>query len=251
MTENEWTDSTNPMPMLDFLRDRASPRKLRLFAVACCRQVWHLLPKEVRKVVQAAERYAEGLIEEEVFRQRGDRNASKASLKDGDYLAFNFVRRMTHSGEADLARYAAVDAAYLLSRKEVQEAGLEEDWRNPRFRKWPKGGDLLRRRAHYHRLTADTIGLEQVTQAELLRCIIGPLPFRSVELSPAVLAWNGGIIPNLAQAIHEEQRFEDLPILADALEEAGCTNTDILSHCRQSGNHVRGCWPLDLVLDKQ
>jgi hypothetical protein len=62
--------------------------------------------------------------------------------------------------------------------------------------------------------------------------------------------WNGGSIPTLARALYEERRFQDLPILADALEEAGCTNHDILTHFRDPGEHVRGCWAVDLLLGK-
>jgi hypothetical protein len=54
----------------------------------------------------------------------------------------------------------------------------------------------------------------------------------------------------IAQGVHEEQRFGDLPVLADALEEAGCDEQTILSHCRSEGPHVRGCWVLDLLLDR-
>jgi hypothetical protein len=64
------------------------------------------------------------------------------------------------------------------------------------------------------------------------------------------LAWNDGIVPKLAQAIYDDRVFDRLPILADALEEAGCTNADILNHCRQPGEHVRGCWVVDLLLGK-
>jgi hypothetical protein len=72
------------------------------------------------------------------------------------------------------------------------------------------------------------------------------------ETDPAQgwLAWNGGTILKVAQAIYDDRRFEDMPILADALEEAGCTNEGILSHCRGSGEHVRGCWVVDLILGK-
>jgi hypothetical protein len=55
---------------------------------------------------------------------------------------------------------------------------------------------------------------------------------------------------NLARVIYEERRFEDLPILADALEEAGCINHTILAHLRSPGPHARGCWPVDLLLKK-
>jgi hypothetical protein len=83
----------------------------------------------------------------------------------------------------------------------------------------------------------------------LLCDLFGPLPFRAVQvgrtsLTPAVVA--------LARAIYQERRFEDLPILADALEEAGCMNQEITQHLRQPGQvHVRGCWPLDLLLEKR
>jgi hypothetical protein len=87
----------------------------------------------------------------------------------------------------------------------------------------------------------------QLAQCHLLRCIFGLLPFRPVSLNPCWLAWNDGTIPQLAQGIYDERRFQDLPILADALEEAGCTNADILVHCRESGDHVQGCWVLDLI----
>jgi hypothetical protein len=55
----------------------------------------------------------------------------------------------------------------------------------------------------------------------------------------------------LAKAIYGERAFDRLPILADALEEAGCTNAELLGHCRQPGVHVRGCWVVDLVLGKE
>jgi hypothetical protein len=55
----------------------------------------------------------------------------------------------------------------------------------------------------------------------------------------------------LAQSIYDQRRFADMPILADALAEAGCTNADVLNHCRQPGEHVRGCWVVDLLLGKE
>jgi hypothetical protein len=87
-------------------------------------------------------------------------------------------------------------------------------------------------------------------QTALLREVFGN-PFRPVAVDPYWLAWNDGTVVRLAQVVYEERAFDRLPILADALEEAGCDNTDILSHCRQPGEHVRGCWALDLLLGKQ
>jgi hypothetical protein len=75
-------------------------------------------------------------------------------------------------------------------------------------------------------------------------------PFRSVTLSQAWLVLNDGAVPKLAAGIYADQAFDRLPILADALEEAGCPDADLLGHLRGPGPHVRGCWALDLILGK-
>jgi hypothetical protein len=67
----------------------------------------------------------------------------------------------------------------------------------------------------------------------------------------AWLAWEGGTVAKMARAIYEERTFDRLPILADALEEAGCENEEILNHCRRPSEHLRGCWALDLILGKE
>jgi Clp amino terminal domain, pathogenicity island component len=69
-------------------------------------------------------------------------------------------------------------------------------------------------------------------------------------LEPLWLAWNGGTVVKLARAIQEEARWQDLPILADALEDAGCSDEEILTHCRQPGEHFVKCWVLDLLLSR-
>jgi hypothetical protein len=80
-----------------------------------------------------------------------------------------------------------------------------------------------------------------------LRDIFGN-PFRPVTLNPS---WRTPTVKQLAEAIYKERAFERMPILADALEDAGCDNADILSHCRGGGEHVRGCWVVDLVLGRE
>src|SRR5262249_35659739 len=76
-------------------------------------------------------------------------------------------------------------------------------------------------------------------------------PFRPVHVNPSWLAWNGGMVSSMAKAVYEEQRFDELPIMADALEDAGCDNADILAHCRGGSEHARGCWVVDLLLGKE
>jgi hypothetical protein len=91
---------------------------------------------------------------------------------------------------------------------------------------------------------------ERMAQATLLHDLFGN-PFRLIVIEPFWIRWKNGTIPKLAQAIYDERRFADLPILADALEEAGCESADLLGHCRQPGEHVRGCWVLDRLLGKE
>jgi ATP-dependent Clp protease ATP-binding subunit ClpA len=67
-------------------------------------------------------------------------------------------------------------------------------------------------------------------------------------IEPGWLSWQGSVVGRIAAQIHDEQRWHDLPVLADALEEAGCCNQEILDHCRQPGLHGGRCWVVDLVL---
>jgi hypothetical protein len=81
----------------------------------------------------------------------------------------------------------------------------------------------------------------------VLRDLFGPLPFRTTTLDPSRLPAS---VVALAEGIYGQRAFDQMPILADALQDAGCDNEDILNHCRQPGEHVRGCWVVDLLLGK-
>jgi hypothetical protein len=91
--------------------------------------------------------------------------------------------------------------------------------------------------------------LDGPAHAALLRELFGN-PFRPVSVPPAWREWNGRTIPKLAAALYAERRFAEMPVLADALEEAGCTDQALLDHCRRAGEHVRGCWVVDLLAGK-
>ncbi len=88
---------------------------------------------------------------------------------------------------------------------------------------------------------------ENQPQVMLIREIFGN-PFRPVA---ADRAWLSPTVVALAAAIYHQRAFDRMPVLADALEEAGCANADVLLHCRQPGEHVRGCWVVDVVLGKE
>src|SRR5262249_31217393 len=91
---------------------------------------------------------------------------------------------------------------------------------------------------------------EKQAQADLVREIMGN-PFRRIELDAAWLGRSDAAVAKIAAVVYEEQAWDRLPILADALEEAGCSHADILDHCRGPGPHVRGCWAVDLLLGKK
>jgi hypothetical protein len=98
----------------------------------------------------------------------------------------------------------------------------------------------------------------EVRQASFLRCIFGSLPFRAVSCNPEWLSWRDGLVRHMAEAAYQERAFPSgvldpvrLAILADALEEAGATDADLLSHLRNRGPHVRGCAALDLLTHRE
>jgi hypothetical protein len=85
------------------------------------------------------------------------------------------------------------------------------------------------------------------TQCVLLRCIFGDM-FRTLKRDSF---WLTSTATALARGVYDDRAFDRLPLLADALEDAGCTDAELLGHLRGPGPHVRGCWAVDLVLGKR
>jgi hypothetical protein len=229
MTEAEWLAGTDISRMLRHLRGQAGPRKFRLFACACCRRVWEALTPTHRGAVESAERYADrGIRLEELKAARPDfRDAL-----DGHWAAVWAARAA--AAPRDIAKAAGAAA------RDCRDVRAAADCpRSPHadFRRWLEAALAVK--------TA-----EEAAQRELLRDVFGN-PFRPAAVDPAWLARHDGAVPRLAQGIYDEGRFADLPVLADALEEAGCADETVLAHCRGGGPHVRGCWVLDLLLGKK
>jgi hypothetical protein len=219
MTEPAWLACADPTPMLAFLRGKASERKLRLFAVAACRRIWHLFTEEPkRRAVEAAERYADGAA---------SREEVEAAARPLRYQPGMSLSRQPPNNTKAAALWAA--------------------W-TPLIT-WTDLHDAVGRSAGYAARAKGSGKGQRPAQAALLRDIFGN-PFRPVSLNPAWLAWQGGAVKDLAQAIYDERAFDRLPILANALEEAGCDHADILSHGRGPGPHTRGCWAVDAILGK-
>lgn len=93
---------------------------------------------------------------------------------------------------------------------------------------------------------AEALSLKRPEQAALVRDLFG-VPGRRVHIDPDWLAWNNGCVIQLARSIHDERCFSDMPILADALMDAGCQDDLILDHCRAPERHARGCWVVEAL----
>jgi hypothetical protein len=223
MNEAEWLTCGDPGPMVNSPLSQKSDRKLRLFACASCRMFWDAL-SGWQAAVLVAERFADGLATLEELEEAGLPPSHEAPT-GLDYLL-----------EPD-----AINAAYGVANGLATWAELQE-----------QQGVRSERRVDYGpeevRAAGERVGQAvRREQGDLLRDIVGN-PFRPVNLDAA---WLLPKVVMLAQSIYDERTFDRLPVLADALEEAGCDNTDILTHLRRDGPHVRGCWVVDLVLDKK
>jgi hypothetical protein len=212
---------------------------LRLLAVACCRRIWQFLADDAsRLAVEVSERYADGEANlEELLAARVKAKAAYAPY-------FNQVSTLGSPSVEGVAALASVFATYRNHGYGQRTAGSAQT-----AVYWSSGG-------YHRRLIEDGTDLTEVphsaevaAQIALLRDLFGN-PFRPISINPAWASWNGGTVPRMAQTIYHDRTFDRLPILADALEEAGCSEPTILAHCRSEGPHVRGCWVVDLILGK-
>jgi hypothetical protein len=211
MTEAEWLTTTDPKPMRLWLWCNGSVRKLRLFECASCRVVWHeLKDQRSREAVRIAELYADGMVSEQEL--------DEASTSAGN-VCFGL--------EDPICRSPYAAAAY--------NVALPEGWWGaaPAFN--APSMILLDALSENQAMRA--------TQVTAIRDIFGN-PFRPITLDPS---WLTSTVLALANGIYSEKAFYRMPILADALQDAGCDNNDILNHCRQHGGHVRGCFVVDLL----
>jgi hypothetical protein len=245
MTEAEWLMETSPRRMLLYPCGRTSIRKLRLFACACCRRVWPLLTDErSRWAVAVAERYTDGLV------PSADAHAAFRSARAA---ASAFGERQGTAGAAPPpgGPWRATVAAEWCVRAAL--SGRVPGAGGGGYGAW----DIAVEAAAY----GEREGVdhrEEGHQAVLLRCVAGN-PFRAAPVVDAAwLAWQGGAVRELARAAYDERLLPEgtldparLGVLADALEDAGCTDAELPGHLRAPGPHVRGCWALDLVLAKE
>ena len=257
MTEAEWLACSDPRALLNWLQQASikrspedislpcpSDRKLRLALCACCRRVWGSLGPMGRAAVECAEFVADAVLSAKELSHYSQMAGAEAGQADrftaGNQacMAAAWVAQDHLDHPDQVLRSAATGAAYAATpydhlMEEINEAGSD-------------GPRPLNVR---HVTVYDA---ECAAQAALLREVFGD-PFR-----PVAFAWAGLMLcdpparalSGMARRIYEESDWSALPVLADALEEAGCTEEALLAHLRGPGPHVRGCWALDLLLGK-
>jgi hypothetical protein len=279
VNEQDWLACIDPQPMLEFLRGRASDRKLRLFACACCRRIWHLIPQPpVQSGVGIGEQAADGLVSEVDCREAAcsvqgvitvrsmrEMNAAHAQgrlLTEWELLAvIRTLAFRTLRSDRQRVREVLQQAAEAARCAVVRAAGKQPRWHGLTAEQAAAEGYQLYRPAIPGLEPSSWVPQEMLAegaaQSALLRDLFGN-PFRPAALDPAWLTWHDGTIPKIAQTVYDDRDLPSghldphrLAALADALEDAGCTDQDILGHCRGPGPHVRGCWLIDVVLGKE
>ncbi len=242
MTESEWVVSNDPKAMLQALAGHATDRKLRLFANACCHRVMsHIADDRSRAAVEFAERHADTGVARRKGRPAIHR-AAKAAWQEAYMKMFEItdpVEHARHMAEVTAAEAAAVALDSNARWSAEYAAGFSSIARG--WRLLASSGVTSREFDQAARRP------EEEQQAHLLREVFGN-PFRPRTVHPS---WRSSNVVSLTLVTYQEGTFEQLPVLADALLDAGCSDEDLMDHFRGPGLHVRGCWALDLVLAKK
>jgi hypothetical protein len=236
MTEADWQACVDPATMLRWVGDRMSARKQRLFACACCRRVAFMVDAwaydfrrdDYRRALATAEWFADGeATAAELANAHSDADDSTFINADLEYADLDGgVDPFRDVASADPAVVADIGQQILLL---VREFGTDPTATGPRRRH-----DAEER-------------AERAAQAHLLRDLLGN-PFHPTAFDAG---WRSPVVAQLAAKCYQARTFDRLPILADALQDAGCNAEELLAHLRGSGPHARGCWAVDQVLAKE
>jgi hypothetical protein len=253
MTEDEWMAADDPADLLWYLtrppkHRKPSERKVTYFACACCRRIWGLIPTEASsRAIELAERYADGMATSE------ERDTARAEVDTAGVRAGVLRILFDQPGFIDSERAPGTFA--VLATQELVRVGRIR----PDAVAWQAVSEMTaaaNQGQYGARRCPETEASERKAQATFLRDIVGS-PFRPMAVDPAWLAWNGGAVRRLAEMAYQERELPAghlsparLALVADALEDAGCDDVEILGHLRGLGPHVRGCWALDLLTER-
>jgi hypothetical protein len=231
MTEHEWLSWSDPQAMLAWLRQqgRLTDRKARLFAVACCRSIWPLVSDlRSRRAVYMAERYADGLIGVTQLTDAADACVD-AEPADGSRAAANAAAFSLDQDAMHAACGAAAAAQTAVAARTTSVPGNA-------IHTWESAA-----------------AVEQAGQVTLARCLFG-VPSRRIACNAS---WLTASVVTLARKAYQDRLRPNgqldparLTAVAKALVKAGCDDAEVLEHLRGVGPHFRGCWGVDLLLNK-
>jgi hypothetical protein len=276
MTEAEWLACDDARTMLTFLEGKLPVRKIYLTASAFLRRFWHLIPDERScGAVEALERYADGLASWEALqRARGGAKRAFAELAEEEQKK-GILQGAFYRGRLAVAWHAAGWDVEIAAHCPVPErrvvrgspwvgmmalGAAPEHYATDEYNYSSESPVLMQFRRVPPKTMFDiptsvreadsaAIAREYAAQAELLRDLFNP--FHPVVIDAAWLRAADGAVVQIAHGIYEERAFDRMPILADALVDAGCIDEYILGHLRGPGPHVRGCWLVDALTGKE
>ncbi len=244
MNERLWLTSTDPLALLAELfpqttlgSEQPQTRRSRMYLLACARRSWERLPVVCRALVALAEVCTDSSNKEEWLWAQVAPIAEQLMHSEGepsDLLAAHTGLLLAQhiAGDVELALRDASIPPYATPNPPL----TSEEWRGlvqlvylPFVRNTPTYGWVP----------------QSLHSARLLREVCGN-PYRFI---PFEVAWRTSDAVAIARHMYDSREFSAMPILADALQEAGCNSAAVLDHCRKQGKHVRGCWVVDRVLN--
>jgi hypothetical protein len=263
VTEGEWLAAGQPQNMLWALWDRGrcrlSERKFRLFACACVRRVWGRLGDgRSREVVELVEQFADSPEVTPAELGQVYAAAKQAAIEfwgrqDSSDLSKMRPGRAAAACSAFADYYAAHAASYIARKESAHDnargAACEAAWAagHTVLVSFYATGQVYGSGEAVVGVLGEGVAAERLAQADLLRCVFGNPLRAKLAIDPSWLTWNDCIVKCLAEGIYDERAFERMPVLGDALEEAGCVDQEVLAHLRSPGPHARGCWVVDLL----
>ena len=241
--------------------DRALNRTFCLFACGCCRRNWNLLTEESwRRAIEASEQFADRRME-----ARAMRATARAASESLDHMCAQLGRANANASPSVSAASAAISTAQIThwnakkaaiishmivaAERKASARSFEKEFGLQYGSHWL---EVYRQQESYMdehtggRLRYYATDRAEQYQCHLLRDLVGN-PFRPVSIQLEWLWWNGGTVRRLAETIYDTRDFSLLPLLADALTDAGCNELAIIDHCRKVDIHARGCWVVDAM----
>lgn len=239
LSRAEWEESDDPDGMILAQRLNRHTRKIRLLLIAHCRFVWDQLFDPSRQTVEVAERYVEGEV---------DPRELAAACQCAEEA---FLSHFVHNRELNSKLEATLETAWDGSdRNHVEASG--EQFNSVLHQTATAKLAILAAKPDYKtwepHFPATLPSSDRQRATQLVRELFGN-PFQPVTIDPK---WRTDTVVQLAEVIYQSRDFSTMPILADALQDVGCENEEILSHCRNPKQaHVRGCWLVDQILDNE